>query len=77
MAAAEPEPRRGRGGRRRPPRPSRRAPQPVLPDLVDSVAETLAALRRKGFGRLYVDGQTVNLDDVGPGDAAGPADRCR
>src|SRR5215472_12795225 len=34
-------------------------PQPVLPDLVDSVAETIAALRRKGFGRLYVDGQTV------------------
>ena len=35
------------------------APQPVLPDLVDSVAETLAALRRKGFGRLLVDGRTV------------------
>ena len=31
------------------------APQPVLPDLVDPVAETIAALRRKGFGRLYVD----------------------
>jgi excinuclease ABC subunit A len=43
-----------------------RAPQPVLPDLVDPVAETLAALRRKGFGRLHVDGQTVNLDDVDP-----------
>ncbi len=42
----------------------RPAPQPVLPDLVDPVAETIAALRRKGFGRLYVDGQTVNLDDV-------------
>ena len=40
------------------------APQPVLPDLVDSVAETIASLRRKGFGRLYVDGKTVNLDDV-------------
>src|SRR3954466_13027188 len=39
-------------------------PQPDLPDLVDSVAETIAALRRKGFGRLYVDGQTVNIDDV-------------
>jgi excinuclease ABC subunit A len=39
-------------------------PQPVLPDLVDSVAETIATLRRKGFGRLYVDGQTINLDDV-------------
>jgi excinuclease ABC subunit A len=40
------------------------APQPDLPDLVDPVAETLAALRRKGFGRLYIDGQTVNLEDV-------------
>src|SRR5688500_927382 len=29
-------------------------PQPDLPGLVDPVAETLAALRRKGFGRLYV-----------------------
>src|SRR6266446_2292857 len=38
-----------------------RVPQPVLPDLVDPVAETISALRRKGFGRLYVDGQTVNL----------------
>jgi excinuclease ABC subunit A len=43
-----------------------RTPQPVLPDLVDSVADTLAALRRKGFGRLYVDGQTVNLDETDP-----------
>jgi excinuclease ABC subunit A len=40
------------------------APQPVLPDLVDSVAETLAALRRKGFGRLFIDGKTLNLEDV-------------
>jgi excinuclease ABC subunit A len=40
------------------------APQPDLPDLVDPVAETLAALRRKGFGRLYVDGQTVNVEDA-------------
>ena len=40
------------------------APQPVLPDLVDSVAETIATLRRKGFGRLYVNGQTVNIDEV-------------
>ena len=40
------------------------APQPDLPDLVDSVAETIAALRRKGFGRLYVDGQAVALEDV-------------
>ncbi|HEX6974873.1 MAG TPA: excinuclease ABC subunit UvrA, partial [Vicinamibacterales bacterium] len=41
-------------------------PQPDLPDLVDPVAETLAALRRKGFGRLYVDGQAVSLEDVNP-----------
>jgi excinuclease ABC subunit A len=40
------------------------APQPVLPDLVDSVAETIATLRRKGFGRLFVNGQTVNIEDV-------------
>ncbi|HWK10586.1 MAG TPA: hypothetical protein VNR64_11070, partial [Vicinamibacterales bacterium] len=40
------------------------APQPDLPDLVDPVAETLAALRRKGFGRLYVDGQTLNVEDA-------------
>ena len=39
-------------------------PQPDLPDLVDSVAETIATLRRKGFGRLYIDGATVNLEDV-------------
>ncbi len=30
------------------------------------MAETLAALRRKGFGRLYVDGETVSLEDVVP-----------
>jgi excinuclease ABC subunit A len=40
--------------------------QPALPGLVDSVAETLAALRRKGFGRLFIDGQTVSLEDVDP-----------
>jgi excinuclease ABC subunit A len=39
-------------------------PQPVLPDLVDPVVETIASLRRKGFGRLFVDGATVNLDEV-------------
>ena len=41
-------------------------PQPALPGLVDSLAETIAGLRRKGFGRLYVDGQTINLEDVEP-----------
>jgi excinuclease ABC subunit A len=38
--------------------------QPDLPDLVDPIAETLAALRRKGFGRLHLDGRTVTLEDV-------------
>jgi excinuclease ABC subunit A len=47
-------------------------PQPNLPDLVDPVAETLTALRRKGFGRLYVDGQTITLEDI---DAARLKDR--
>src|SRR5262245_52809920 len=41
-------------------------PQPALPGLIDPVAETLAALRRKGFGRLLVDGQTVTLEDADP-----------
>jgi excinuclease ABC subunit A len=41
--------------------------QPVLPDLVDPVAETLTALRRKGFGRLFVDGRTVSLEELDPG----------
>ena len=40
------------------------APQLNLPGLVDSIAETIATLRRKGFGRLFVDGQTVALEDV-------------
>jgi len=39
-------------------------PQPVLPDLVDPIPETLSTLRRKGFGRLFVDGETVTLEDV-------------
>jgi excinuclease ABC subunit A len=41
-------------------------PQPALPGLVDSMGETIAALRRKGFGRLFVDGRTVNLEEVEP-----------
>ena len=48
------------------PEGERTAPQPELPGLVDPIAETLAALRRKGFGRLFVDGRTVNLEDVDP-----------
>jgi excinuclease ABC subunit A len=43
------------------------APQPALPGLVDAVAETLAGLRKKGFGRLYVDGQTLALEEVDAG----------
>ena len=39
-------------------------------DLVDPVAETIAALRRKGFGRLYVDGRTVIAGRRRSGDAA-------
>src|SRR5437870_8004291 len=64
MAASAPEPEDEDAAGDLAERESSLVPQPVLPDLVDSVAETLAALRRKGFGRLYVDGQTVNLDDV-------------
>jgi excinuclease ABC subunit A len=40
------------------------APQPDIPGLIDSIAETIATLRRKGFGRLYVDGQTLSLEEV-------------
>jgi excinuclease ABC subunit A len=39
---------------------------PVLPGLSDPFAEMLSALRRKGFGRVYLDGQTVGLEDVDP-----------
>ena len=42
------------------------AAQRGLPGMVDPVAEMLAALRRKGFGRLYVDGQTLSLEEVDP-----------
>ena len=42
------------------------APQPALPELVDPMAETLSALRRKGFARLFIDGAAVSLDDVDP-----------
>jgi excinuclease ABC subunit A len=41
-------------------------PQPPLPNLVDPVAETLVALRRKGFGRLLIDGATISLEEVDP-----------
>jgi excinuclease ABC subunit A len=42
------------------------APQPDLPNLVDPVAETIAVLRRKGFGRLYAEGRAISLEDVDP-----------
>jgi excinuclease ABC subunit A len=42
------------------------APQLPLPNLVDPIGETLAALRRKGFGRLLVEDRTVSLEDVDP-----------
>jgi excinuclease ABC subunit A len=63
MAGTEPEP-DDEDGTGEAAEAESQAPQPVLPDLVDSVAETIAVLRRKGFGRLYIDGQTVNLDDA-------------
>ena len=33
-------------------------------DIVDPIVETLNALRRRGFGRLLLDGQAVSFDDV-------------
>jgi excinuclease ABC subunit A len=39
-------------------------PQPDIPGLVDPIAETIGGLRRKGFGRLYLDGQTFSLEDI-------------
>ena len=41
-------------------------PQQTLPHLLDPIVETLAVLRKKGFGRLLIDGQTVSLEDVDP-----------
>jgi excinuclease ABC subunit A len=38
--------------------------QPDIPGLVDPIAETIVTLRRKGFGRLYVDGQTLSVEDA-------------
>ena len=36
-----------------------------------AVAETIAALRRKGFGRLLVDGRAEPFDDIDPASLAG------
>lgn len=59
--APEPEDEEATAAEEGPADPSR---QPDLPDMVDPIAETLAALRRKGFGRLYLDGRAVTLEDV-------------
>jgi excinuclease ABC subunit A len=37
-------------------------------DALSAVTATLATLRRKGFHRLYVNGQTAMLDDLNPAD---------
>jgi excinuclease ABC subunit A len=72
-AASEPEPdEEDAHGEGEGVEPEAAPPQPVLPDLVDPVAETLAALRRKGFGRLYLDGRTAAIEEV---DAATLKDR--
>jgi excinuclease ABC subunit A len=42
------------------------SPQPTLPDLTDPIAETLTTLRRRGFGRLLVEGSAVSIEDVDP-----------
>jgi excinuclease ABC subunit A len=46
--------------------------QSEMPGLGDPVAEALTLLRRKGFGRLQIDGRTVSLEDV---DASALRDR--
>ena len=62
----EPEDDEGVAGESRDTEEEPSAPQPDLPGLVDPIAETIAALRRKGFGRLYLDSETVTLEDVDP-----------
>jgi excinuclease ABC subunit A len=38
---------------------------------IDAVVSTLESLRRKGFGRVLVDGQAVTIEDVAPASLAG------
>ena len=85
-AAADPEPERQREGRRqgagrrsgrtRAPaaggsRGRRAARAETVLAGADPVAGALEALRRKGFGRLLVDGRAVSFDDLDPEPLAG------
>jgi excinuclease ABC subunit A len=47
------------------------APARQAPGTPDPIAATLDTLRRKGFGRLLIDGRAVGLDDVRRDDLAG------
>ncbi len=38
---------------------------------VDPIADMLGVLRRRGFGRLLIDGRTCNLDEIDPGTLRG------
>src|SRR5688500_4718626 len=40
--------------------------RPPSNDGVEAISETLNLLRRRGFGRLLIDGAVVNLDEVSP-----------
>ena len=40
--------------------------QPVAKNGVDPITETIGGLRRRGYGRLLIDGQAVSFDEVDP-----------